>query len=558
MLINTESRKVKFQKRFDGLESEYTSKGWKTSHQDLAKYINPTRGFFDGKSPNDGTMIDHQTLLDNHATQSSRILASGMQSGMTSPTKPWFKMGVARDDLNEDLEVRGWLDECTRRMLNVCNNSNIYGAFQSMYEEIGTFGTACCIILEDFDSVIRARSFTAGEYFLAVNERGVVDTFARKFSLTVGQMVRNFGYGNCSAEVQGFHDLNQIDKWIEVYHLIEPNDGRVSSPAAKDKPFRSVYWEKGTLEDKFLKESGFDEFPVLAPRWDTVTTQVTYGYGPGWFALGNTKQLQKTVLDKLLAQEKAHNPPMQSDSSVTGHVNTLPGGVTRTSANQPNMGVRPAYQLNLHLQSFLEAIGTLKEGIDKDFYVNIFLMLMQMDNTNKTATEIAEKKQEKLMMMGPILERLETEMLNPFIERLFGVMDRGGLLPVPPKQLEDMDLKIIYISILAQAQVAAGTDVIDKVLARAGELAGVDQSVIDNFDLDETMRGMAEMEGFPAKFLKTKEVVKQIREQRAKAAQMQAQMEQAEAMSKSAKNLSDAKLGEGNALDKISEQVPIG
>ena len=231
--------------------------------------------------------------------------------------------------------------------------------------------------------------------------------------LTVSQCVESFGLENCSATVKNLYEQNKMDEWVKIRHLIEPNKKRIEGFSdAQNMPFRSVYWEESQSADGVLAFRGFEEFPVIAPRWDTVTTDTIYGYGPGWNALGNVKQLQKTQLDKLLAQEKAHNPPVQKDSSVEGHANLLPGGVTTVSSTLPNAGVRPAYQVNANLESFIELINSLREAINKDFFVDMFLMMVNFDKSNMTATEVAERQQEKMLMLGPVLERLQREMLS--------------------------------------------------------------------------------------------------------------------------------------------------
>ena len=551
MLLKFEKKEV-LQKRFNSLEREANQ--WTAAWKDLAKYINPTRGRFDD-IPNRGTMIDHKTILDGHATQASRILASGMQSGMTSPTRPWFKLGIENEELKQIPAVQIWLDEVGKRMLRICNDSNIYGVFYQIYEEVGDFGTAACIILEDFDDVIRGRSFTIGEYFLGINDKGIVDTFARKIKMTIGQAVQMFGYENCSVQIQGKYDTNNVDDWVDVSHIIEPNDKRIAgNSGAEDMPFRSIYWEKNTGEE-ILKFSGFEEFPVIAPRWDTITTDMVYGYGPGWHLLGNVKQLQKTQLDKLLAQEKSHNPPIQKDASVEGYVNLLPGGVTPSSSTLPNAGIRPAYQVNTNLESFLELINSLRTSINKDFFVDLFLMMISFDKSNMTATEVAERQQEKILMMGPVLEKLQKEMLDPFIKRVYGIMDRNLLLPIPPEEMQGLEIKIEYISILAQAQKAVGVESISRVIGFINGMTAIKPDVADVINLDEALRDVAKMEGISAKLIVEKKVIDQIRDGRARQQQVKDQMAMAVQGADAAKKTSQAKLDDDNLLSRIGESL---
>ncbi|NCB43088.1 MAG: phage head-tail adapter protein [Clostridia bacterium] len=554
MNINIKSKEA-LKKRFISIEQEFQK--WVPALKDLSRYVSPLRGRFSGDVPNRGTMIDHQTVLDGHASQASRILASGMQSGVTSPTRPWIALRVVDPMLMAIHNVRVWLDTVSGMMHDICNNTNVYGVFYSMYEEIACFGTACAIILEDFDSVVRALVFTAGEYYLGADDKGVINTFGRRMKLTVAQCVKAFGRENCSATVQNLYDMDKLDEWIDVRHLIEPNDKRIEGFAdSQNMPFRSVYWEESQSAEGVLAFRGFEEFPVIAPRWDTVTTDTVYGYGPGWNALGNVKQLQKTHLDKLLAQEKAHNPPVQKDSSVDGHPDLLPGGVTTSSSTLPNAGVRPAYQVNANLESFIELIGSLREAINKDFFVDMFLMMVNFDKSNMTATEVAERQQEKMLMLGPVLERLQREMLDPFVERLYNIMERNMLLPEAPEELQDVELKVEYVSVLAQAQKAVGVNAISRVIGFVNGVVPVKNDAVDVINIDESIREVALLEGVPSRLMMSKNVVDKIREQRAQAQQMQQQMAMAETASKTAKNASLAKLDTDNVLSRVAERIP--
>lgn len=488
--------------------------GWKTSWKELSEYINPTRGHFDGQ-PNRGNMIDHQKVLDGYATLACETLAAGLLSGMTSPARPWFKLAV--DDFLMDAipDIRAWLDEVEKGILRVLGQSNIYQSLYGIYKELGTFATGCMAVLSDPISVVRAHSFTAGEYALGLDGTGRVGTFSREYWMSVNQLVNTFGLENCSNQVQADWNQNKRNNWYPVKHLIAKNRNQVEGAIGNaGMGYHSLYWDAGHSSNKFLGQRGFKLFPILAPRWETVTTHQVYGKGPGWHSLGDIKQLQKTADDKLKLQEKLHNPPVTADSDIEGNPNLIPGGVTKTSPNTPEGGVRPAYTVPDALSSFIEMENHLKENIDKFYFVNLFHMLMNMDKTNMTATEIAERQQEKIMMMGPILHRLQEELLDPLINLVFNIMYEQRMLPPPPLELEGADLKIRYISILAQAQEAIGVQQINRVLATILPISERAPSILDNFDMDELAKQVNEMEGAPAKIIRDPEEVAEMREQR--------------------------------------------
>ena len=500
-------------RRFEGLKSEFVN-GWKTSCMDLRDYIQPTRGNFDEDIEKRGEMIDHQKVLDGYASIASEILASGLLSGMTSPSRPWFKLAIDDDLFNNEPIVRQWLDDTEKRIRTVLNQSNTYQALYGTYKEIGTFGSGAFIVLEDFEDVVRIHTFTSGEYFLGIDNRGRVTSFAREYWMTVEQLVNEFGLESCSPQVQSQWQTGKRNAYHQVKHLIEKNDYKIEGVPENGMEFRSLYWEAGNKAGDFLAKRGFNRFPIIAPRWETVTTSQVYGKGPGWNALGDIKQLQKTTDDKLKIQEKLHNPPVTADDDIEGFINLVPGGVSRTSPNAPDGGVRPAYTVPDALQSFIEMETHLKENIDKFFFVNLFLMLINIDKTNMTATEISERQQEKIMMMGPILHRLQEELLDPLIDLIFGVMLDNGLIAPPPEQIQGLELRVRYISVLAQAQEAVGVNQIKRVMESALAISQARPDILDNFNFDEIAKQLNEMEGAPAKLILDQEAIDELRAQR--------------------------------------------
>jgi hypothetical protein len=549
-----------FELRFAALKQE--SENWKPQWKDLSRFILPSRGSFD-ENPQASRTPDYKSLIDGTSTWSARTLASGMMSGLTSPARPWFKMGLADTDLMAYQPVRLYLDECERRIMATFGKSNIYGALYSVYEEVGGFGTAAMAVMEDFKDVIRAQTFTVGEYFLAVGHDGRVNGWAREYWVTVGQLINDFGIENVSEQSRTAYQNGRLEQWVQVRHLIEENDDRLPEMAdAKNMPFRSVYWEVGAHCDSFLRRSGFEEFPMLTPRWQTTRSTDPYGRGPGWDALGDIRMLQKMQRDKLIALDKVVDPPVQADVNIQGEVNSLPGGVSRSSSSQPNAGARALYQINPDFAALEGAIGSTKQAIHRTFYADLFLLVATSDRRQMTAREVVEKHEEKLLMLGPVLDRLEHELLDPLIGRTYNIMRRmsydeagntlpGALLPPLPRELEGMDIKIEYISMLAQAQKMVGTTSIEQTAGFIGNLAGAKPEVLDTFDADEAARRYADMLGAPPKIIRSAEEVAKIRAQRAKAQEAAAAAQNAGAMVQGAKLLSETPLGGNSALDAV-------
>jgi len=334
--------------------------------------------------------------------------------------------------------------------------------------------------------------------------------------------------------------------------LIEPNDDRVEGKKDhKNMPFRSLYWEVGSPKDTCLRSGGYEEFPILAPRWDVTTSADVYGRGPGWDGLGDVKMLQKMQKQKLVALDKMVDPPIQRDASVQGEVNTLPGGITYSSATSPNAGVRPAYQVQPDLNSLEFSIEKTSRAIEKTFYSDLFLMLAQGDQRAMTAREVIERHEEKLLALSPVIDRLESELLDPLIDRTFAIAMRAGLIPPPPAELQGTDLKVEYVSMLAQAQKMVGTTAIEQAMRFIGSLISVSPEIVDMVDFGEAIQKYCEMLGIPPKVVKAPEIVAQVRAQRAQAQQAAQQAQAKQNMIQGAQTMSQTPVGQNSALDVL-------
>jgi hypothetical protein len=544
----------KSDQRFDQLRQEFNK--WVPALRDIAAFVAPTCGFFEGDLPNNGRAIDHKKVLDSTAERALGSLAAMMQSGLTSPSRPWFRLAVADTDEDESDEGRYWLDLCVKKMLFAFAKSNVYGALYAMYEECAGFGTAAFMLVEDFKTILRARFFTIGEYYLGVGADGRVTSFARRYPLTVAQVVQEFGIDNVSNGVSAMFRNNNLETWVMCRHLIEPNDERVPEKLGpKGMAYRSIYWEEGCADGRYLKIAGFEEFPVMAPRWKLTRSTDTNGRGPGWYVLGDTKMLQKQQRDKLIILAKMGNPPVQLDGSVQGNANTIPGGVTRTDSLTPDGGVRPAYEVDANLEQIEYSINETKNAIREGLYANLTMIMQDIDEAggakNKTAFEIAKRHEEKLLLLGPVLERLQSECLGPLIERAFNIMLRMGQLPPPPESLAGKDLRVEYISMLAQAQQIVGTTGIEQVSGFVGSIAAAKPETLDLIDADEAIRSYAGMVGIPQKIIRSKDAVAKLRQARDRAAQQQAQLAALEKTVAGAKVLSETKMGQNSALDSM-------
>ena len=546
--------------RFNTLKLEYLSK-WYKEHRDLSRYINPKRGFFEGMVANWNAQIDYKLIMDSDPAYFADILSAGMMSGLSSRSQPWFKLGLGKPDLEAMEGVKEWLAESEKILYRIFAESNIYDAFQGAYEELGIFSTGTFGIYEDFESVIRARSFTAGEYFLGNDSTGRLNTFARSEWKTVDQIVNEYGWENCSEMVQNCYQKGQRDTYIQVNYLCEPNDNAIPGRENfEGKKYRSTYWESNSKSNKVLKVSGFNEFPIMASRWKTVTTADTYGCGgPGWTARGDIKSLYRVLKDLYLAVAKVGDPPVVLGAGIEGMASLIPGGITRNSKETPNAGVTAAYEVRPDVDALKGLVQYLSQKISSRFFADLFMMMVSQDQHEMTAREVVEKQKDKLLILGPVVGRVQTDMLGPAISRSFAIASRAGVIPPAPMQIQGMAINIQYIGLLAQAQKMAATAALEQGMKFVGEIGGLFPGSIDNVDSDKVIRNYWDSLGIAPDTLRSPDAVAEIR-QAQQQAQAQAQAQQsALAAVQAAKTLSDTQIGGGaSALDHMTGQAQAG
>lgn len=538
--------------RWTALKNERAS--WLSHWKEISDYLLPRSGRFFIEDRNKGERR-HNNIYDSTGTRSLRVLAAGMMAGMTSPARPWFRLTTADPDLAKYGAVKVWLNQVSMLMRRVFDTSNTYRALHSLYEELGAFGTASSIIVENYETVTHHHPLTAGEFAIATDWQGNATTLYREFQATVGQLVVEFGKDAVSPNVRNLYERGTFDHWVTVIHVIEPR--REREPGKRDSrnmPWRSVYFEAGCHEDKILRESGYERFPAVCPRWATSGGDI-YGSSPAMEALGDIKQLQQEQLRKGQGIDFMTRPPLQAPTSLVNQtIDSLPGGVTYVDTAAPNGGIRTQFDVRLDLQHLLIDIQDVRERIRGAFYADLFLMLANRQDLRMTATEVAERHEEKLLMLGPVLERLHNELLDPMIEITFARMLRAGIVPSPPQELQGMDLNVEFVSMLAQAQQAVGTNSIDRFVMTLGNLAQVKPDVLDKLDADHWADAYADMLGVDPELVVPADKVALVREARAKLAAQQAQTEQAVQQSQAIRNLGQTPSGGGNlAADAISQ-----
>ena len=537
---------------------------WWVHWRELADYILPRRyrWLVTPNQYNRGSPIN-QRIINNACTVALRNLASGMMSGITSPLAPWFRLSVNDPTIAAMDDVKVWLDDSTRRMLAVMAASNYYTAKAMQYVDLACFGTAPMIIYEDVgqpdSKIIRCYNPCAGEYYCSCGPDFTVDPFYRKFVMTADQVVREFGYDNCDASVRSLWDTAGagLETEIIVAHAIEPNPDFVEGggPAtSRGVPthfaFQEIYWQWGGQRNKVLRVRGFQDQPFSVPRWD-VNGNDPYGRSPCMDALGDVKSLQ--LMEKRRAQgiDKMVNPPMMADVSMKNQPASLIAGDVTYVQNNNGVGFKPVFESHIPVEEIEKTIREAVQRIKDTLLNDLFLMISNLD-TVRSATEIDARKEEKLTMLGPVLNRFNKESLSPDIVRIYRIMARNNMFAPAPQALLSTSVQPQYISSLADLQRATVTTGIERLFAFVGNLNAVDAQAIDKLDVDAAIDMYGDALRVPPLIIRSGQRLDAVRQARAQADQQQQQMQTTMAAVQGAQTLSQTDVGGGqNALQQI-------
>lgn len=570
------SKRDFYETMFGALKSERSS--FDQHWQELSDWIMPQRVQFFTADRNRGDK-KRSNIIDSTASFSARTLQSGLHAGLTSPARPWFKLGTPDPDLQDFGPVKEWLHVVTQRMQTVFSQTNLYNTLPIVYGDLGVFGTAAMGVVPDDRDLFRTQAFPVGSYVLAMDQRGRVSVFMREYQRTVRQIVEQFGgpggqpaeigqaidWSRISSHVKSLWEQGSYEVAIDLVWVVAPNpEANTQRLGSKWFPFTSCYFERAcaeTQDRKLLRESGFKTFPIMAPRWDLVGED-SYGRDcPGMIALGDVKQLQIMQRKKNQAIAKIVDPPLVGPVALrTQKTSLLPGDITYVDQREGMSGLRSIHEIGLNLEHLVGAEGQTQYRIQRAFYEDLFLMLAQSDQRGGvqpiTAREVEERHEEKLLALGPVLERTNDELLDPLIDRAYDMMEREGLIPEPPDELNGVTLKVEYISIMAQAQKLVGVVGQDRFMQTILPMMEAFPETRNKVRINQIVDNYAEMLGIDPRAIVPTEEADQATAQQAK--QQAAAQSAATAVdaAKAAKTAQEIPIGQGDTvLDRVLSGV---
>lgn len=429
-------------RRFEALKAKRSILG---SHcEEVAEYVSPRHmGFVGSRTPHEKRM---QKVFDSTGIHSNELLAAGLHGLATNPASKWFSLRLVSQGFDDDDAVKNWLADTTDvlRAEMYAPGTGLTTALNELYLELGAFGTSVMFIGERDAGGLLFQTRPLNECYVAENHEGQIDTVYRKTTMTARQLVQQWGADKVSKDVNDKIAANKPDDTFEVIHIVEPRRDR--NRRKKDKAnmaYVSCYME---LKAKhILEESGFPEFPFAVPRWSKLPAE-EYGRSPAMTALPDVKMLQEMMKTTIKAAQKAVDPPlMVPDDGVVGPVRTVPGGFIYTRGERQVIPLAMAGNIPLTL----EMMDELRNRIRNTFFADV---LQIVSDTDMTATEVVQRTTERMRLLGPIIGRLESELLGPMIERVFGILVRARKIPPAPPEIAGMDYSIEFVSPIAMAQ----------------------------------------------------------------------------------------------------------
>ena len=505
--------------RYERLEGQ--RQNWETHWQEVADYMQPRKADVTKKRARGDKRMEQ--VFDSSPIQAVELLAASLHGMLTNPSTPWFTLRFKDEDIDNEDEAKLWLEEATATMYTAFNRSNFQQEIFELYHDLITFGTAAMFIEEDDDDIIKFSTRHINEVFIAENDKGRIDTIYRRFNISARAAIQKFGE-SVSSDVQGKATKNPYDE-VEILHAVYPRSE--FNPNKKDKanmPFESVYMEYKNGNE--LSVGGFKEFPFVVPRYLKASNEI-YGRSPAMTALPDVKMLNEMCKTTIKAAQKQVDPPLLvPDDGFLLPVRTVPGGLnfyrsgTRDRIEPLNIGANNPLGLNMEQQR--------RDSIRAVFYVN---QLMMQQGPQMTATEVIQRNEEKMRLLGPVLGRLQSELLKPLIDRVFAILLRNNMLPQAPEFLSGRDIEIEYVSPLAKAQKSTELQSIMRAVEILGSLANV-APVFDYVNFDNLVKHLADIVGVPQKILKSQS---QVNAERQQAQQQQQEMQQMQQLQQVAK-----------------------
>lgn len=525
-------------KKHDNLKA--TRFNWESHWLEVTEHVLPRkRNVFSHRTQPGGEKRNNK-VFDTTAPQAVNVLGSALQGMLTNPATQWFDLTTGVTELDNDREVKAWLQKAARRMTQVFNNSNFQTAVSELYIDLASIGTAALRVEEDDENVIRFQARPIYEHYIREDYKGLVDTISRELKMTSRQIKQKFNFKKTAkrlGEMDRFKlekfDQDPLQEWNMIHYIAprEDFDRNLLPGVARRFKWVSVH----IVEDLniAMDVGGFEEFPFVVPRWSKTSGEI-YGRSPSIEALADIKMINKMMQTHIRAGQKIVDPPLQApDDGMSLPISTIPGGINYYRAGTPDRIIP------LETNGRIDISQAMMDDVRRRIRDHYFIDQLQLnEGPQMTATEVLQRTEEKLRLLGPVLGRLHFEFLKPLIDRSFNILARKGELPPnPPEELKDRNLEVQFSSMIARAQRSSEADNITRVIGIMSPIIQAQPEVMDNVDGDKMLNFVSNLFNVPKEIFRPEDEVETVRQEREQQQQEFLELEKQKSQSESARNL---------------------
>ena len=502
--------------------------------QELSEFFSPRNCRFlvdDVNKP----LKKSKRIIDSITLTAVRNFASGMQSGATSAATRWFKFQMKKKELNDIHSVKIWCnqqEELIRRILAV---SNFYQSMLGIYKHLSVYSFGALSMESDYQTVVNFKLLPIGSYRYSKDHRGNIDTVCRTFKESAKNIVEKFGYDNCPDNVKSAYDGNN-DTLFTLCYFVEPNkEYNPKSPLARNKKYISATFVVG--QDKFLKLSGFDRFPFAIFEADVNGEDIYPSNCPGIEALPDAKQLMVQVKEYAKGLKKLVSPLYKGPASLVKEkgITDAPGQVI--AETDDGRGISTVYEVPPDVLKLKQNNDELKQTIKEHFYNDLFAVILNTAERGRTATEVNEIKEEKMVLLSPLLDQVHKG-LRSILDWIFFETVETGIMAEPPEEIQAEEMETEFVSALALAQKVKNISGIERFTTFVTNLSqACDPTLVKKINADMVVDKYVEIANVNPELVVPTDEVNKYREQLQQQQQQAQQMQQVKEGTEMIKNM---------------------
>jgi len=484
-------------RRFEQLKGRRAS--WETHWQEIADHVLPQRDFLSDTPHGQRGEKRTRRLYDSTAPMANELLASALAGMLTNPSLTWFALRTDDPDLEAKPGVADWMAAARDRMMRAFADpdANFYPQIHEVYKDLAGFGTAVFYV-GDEDGRIRFQARALAELFIAEDARGRIDTVFRRYWMTARQAEQRWGAHIGEATRRALD--GDPDREIAFLHAVLPAS---DLPRETGRKRAAMTWASLHIEldsRTLIDAGGFHEFPFMVPRWSKMVGEV-YGRSPAMLALADIRMVNAMSETVLKAAQKAVDPPLQvpHDGFMTP-LNLTPGAVNFYDPTAINRGggiepIATTGRLDLGFEMMEQRRANIRTA-------HLVDQLTTDAGPQQTATEVLQRTEEKMRILGPTVGRLQAELLGPVVRRAFAILERQGALPARPPALRGRPVEVEYVAPIVRRQKLSEVSGLSQMVEVVGFAAQLDPAAAQVIDAPATVRFMAEALALPASLIR--------------------------------------------------------